>query len=163
MESQDVCEDQEDDGGTMMPTEILFYSRRKDYAFLSNFYPSPIMIDGLHWPTVEHYYQAKKTLDPAIRERIRVASTPAEAKRLGRNFKPRKDWENIKIKIMKKALWIKFTQNINLGVMLLGTGEAVLHEDSPHDRVWGIHGQDLLGKLLMEVRTGMRKGLGSIL
>jgi ribA/ribD-fused uncharacterized protein len=98
-----------------------------------------------------------------LRERIRIASTPAEAKRFGRSIKPRKDWEEIKIKVMKKALWIKFTQNINLGVMLLGTGEAVLHEDSPHDRVWGIHGQDLLGKLLMEVRTGMRKGLADIL
>lgn len=41
------------------------------YAFLSNFYPSPITIDNIQYPTVEHAFQAQKTLD--IKERIKIS------------------------------------------------------------------------------------------
>ncbi len=57
---------------------------------------------------------------------------------------------------MRKALYAKFIQNLDLREMLLATGDAELHEDSPTDMVWGRRGQDLLGKLLMELRAALR-------
>lgn len=58
---------------------------------------------------------------------------------------------------MRDALWFKFRNNDNLKKMLLGTGDAVLVEDSPIDDYWGIgengDGQNMLGKLLMELRS----------
>jgi len=55
-----------------------------EFAFLSNFYSSPVIYDGKKWPTVEHAFQAQKTLDEREQELIRTAKTPGKAKRLGR-------------------------------------------------------------------------------
>jgi len=60
----------------MIPPDgrILYFARdRADFVFLSHFYPSPILLDGEIWPTVEHYYQAQKSDDPAYRDAIRGA------------------------------------------------------------------------------------------
>jgi hypothetical protein len=62
---------------------ILFFSRdRPVFGFLSHFHPSPIVLDGDAWPTVEHYYQAHKSLDPEYKAAIRAASRPGDVKRL---------------------------------------------------------------------------------
>ena len=57
---------------------------REKYAFLSNFHPSEVGMDGLLYPTVEHAYQAAKTLNPGLRAAIRTAGTPGYAKQMGR-------------------------------------------------------------------------------
>ncbi len=54
------------------------------YAFLSNFYPCSIEVDEDVFPTNEHAFQAFKTDDPAERQKIRDAKTPASAKSLGK-------------------------------------------------------------------------------
>jgi len=59
------------------------------YAFLSNFYRAPVMLDGVGYPTVEHAYQAAKTGDPKEREWVRSAPSPGEAKRRGRRVRKR--------------------------------------------------------------------------
>ena len=57
---------------------------KDEYEFLSNFYPSPIYDNnGKEYPTVEHYFQAMKTLDSKKRELIRLAESPRKAKRIG--------------------------------------------------------------------------------
>lgn len=135
---------------------IYFYSN-KNHAFLSNFYPSPFVLDGRKWPTVEHYFQAQKTLSLKEQERIRQLKSPFLAKKVGRKVPLRKDWEIIKEKVMKKALYAKFTQNKDLKNKLLDTQDKVLHEDSPYDFYWGVKGQDRLGKLLMKLRSFLRE------
>lgn len=50
--------------------------------FLSNFHPSPVTMDGVIYPTVEHAYQAAKTIDHAEREVIRTSPGPGMAKNL---------------------------------------------------------------------------------
>ncbi len=57
---------------------------------------------------------------------------------------------------MKNGLRAKFTQNSDLKEKLLATGNAVLHEDSPTDMIWGAKGKDMLGKLLMQIREELR-------
>jgi len=62
---------------------ILYFGRdRATFGFLSHFHSAPILLDGEVWPTVEHYYQAQKSPDPAYRQAIRDAATPGRAKRL---------------------------------------------------------------------------------
>lgn len=72
----------------------------------------------------------------------------------------RKDWEQVKIDIMKECLLAKFTQNAKLKQLLLSTGESTIVEDSPRDDFWGIGkhktGKNMLGKLLMEVRSVLK-------
>jgi N-glycosidase YbiA len=143
-----------------MSNPVLFYGSSGLYAGLSNFYPAPIRIGGRVYPTVEHYFQSRKSRSRAKQEQIRGASTPAIAKHLGRDCTLREDWEKIKVGVMRRALRAKFRQHSELRALLLSTGDRPLHEDAPFDRVWGYlggEGQDLLGKLLMELRTELRE------
>lgn len=141
---------------------ILFYGPG-EHAYLSNFHYAPFEADGLMWPTVEHYFQAMKTLSLYDRKVVSRLETPGEAKRAGRSLQLRSDWENVKVDVMRDALRHKFTQHPDLAEKLLATGDEVLHEDSPTDKIWGWrdNGLDLLGKCLMEVRKELQeKGAG---
>lgn len=39
------------------------------YEFLSNFYPAPVTLDGVVYPTVENAFQAAKTGDILLKDR----------------------------------------------------------------------------------------------
>ncbi len=132
-----------------------------EYAFLSNFYPSPIFHDGIAYPTVEHFFQGMKTLDIAERKAIAGAPTPGKAKRMGRQVKLRSDWERVKAYYMELGLRLKF-ENPELAQKLIATGDEELIEGNWwHDNTWGscycdtcMHkaGRNMLGMLLMELR-----------
>jgi N-glycosidase YbiA len=146
-----------------MNNEPIFFWRAEDeFGAFSNFYPSPLMIDGYLWPTAEHYYQASKTLDLKEMEQIRKAPTPKEAKRLGQICTINSDWEEVKYAYMVHVLEIKFSQP-KFREMLLNTGNRPLYEASPYDQEWGTGeyngvgtGKNLLGKALMQTRSKLR-------
>lgn len=77
------------------------------------------------------------------------------------DLQPVSDWNTRKLGVMKTALMEKFTQNENLKKMLLGTGNAYIVENSPRDDYWGVgkdgNGKNMLGTLLMEVRSDIKK------
>lgn len=135
------------------------------FAFLSNFYPSPITHDGITYSTVEHFFQAMKTTNIDEKKAIAAATTPGQAKRMGRKVQLRSDWEKIKVDMMRLGLLLKF-QNPALAKKLIETNEEELIEgNSWHDNIWGscfcpkcanIPGRNLLGQLLMEVREDVR-------
>lgn len=135
---------------------IRFYShRRGPYAAFSNFYLSPIDLDGRRWRTVEHYFQAMKFFDRSRQERVRLAPTPAEAKRLGRSRGMRPDWDAVRLDVMRAGLRAKFGQR-RFAELLLSTGSAHLIEAAPRDYFWGEgadgSGANWLGRLLVELR-----------
>ena len=129
-------------------------------AFLSNFYHCLVEYEGMEYPSVEHAFQAAKTLDIEKRKAFQVCPTPKEAKACGRDLKLRPDWEDIKIDVMHNLVRDKFTRNLsydtNLTKLLLDTGDAYLEEGNNHgDRFWGTvkgEGRNELGKILMKVR-----------
>ncbi|MCL5101630.1 MAG: NADAR family protein [Candidatus Parvarchaeota archaeon] len=142
--------------------EILFYGRRRKYGFLSNMYLCPIKIDGVTYKSVEHYYQSRKAKKSEIRVWIASAPLAFFAFSSGRSLREKdmvKNWEGRKLKVMRKALYAKFTQNKELRKKLIKTADAVLHENSPTDLFWGMRGKDYLGKELMCLRERlMREG-----
>lgn len=143
-----------------MSSDTFFWTRHGTYGFLSNFFPSPIEVNGKVYLTVEHFYQANKTLIPEEKEMIESLETPREAKLAGYHVTLREDWEDIKESVMLTGLRAKFTQHLVLKEELLATGDAVLHEDSPWDKYWGYakgKGLDRLGKLLMQVREEVKE------
>lgn len=130
---------------------------------LSNFYPCLIEYEGLVFPSTEHAFQAAKSLDKADRKRFTVGGgclSAGRAKRKGRMLDLRKDWESVKISVMREILRTKFRQPM-LREYLLGTGEKKLVEGNHWgDTFWGVcrnKGQNWLGKLLMEVRKECRE------
>lgn len=143
--------------------EIKFYSVGDEYGEFSNFSGYPIQLDKKWWSTSEHYFQAKKFKEPEYQEEVRKAKTPMIAARLGRSRKRplRRDWESIKVQVMRKAVLAKFTQHLELQTLLLFTGEAKLVEHTANDSYWGDggdgSGKNMLGQILMEVRTQLRQ------
>ncbi len=129
---------------------------RGQYFFLSNFYPSPLSLGGTIFPTLEHAYQACKTLSWDHSERIRMCPTPGQAKRLGRRLPLRPGWEAKKVDTMLDLLRRKFYDTPELKALLLATGDIPLVEENDwNDTFWGVcngKGQNWLGKLLMQVR-----------
>ena len=135
-----------------------------EYAFLSNFYESPIEYEGIVYPTNEHFFQAMKTNDIEVRKAIAAADTPGKAKRMGRNVVLRADWEFVKKDVMLLGLRLKFC-DLYLRQRLRATGAHDLVEGNTwHDNTWGAcvcpecsnkEKKNLLGKLLMQVRAEM--------
>lgn len=142
---------------------INFYHTTEAYGCFSNFSRHSIRIEGKIWPTSEHYFQAKKFEDEALQEAVRRAKSPSIAARMGRDrTRPlRRDWESVKVAIMRDVLIAKFTQHDDIRALLLGTGEAMLVEHTVNDSYWGDggdgRGKNVLGRLLMEVREELRK------
>jgi ribA/ribD-fused uncharacterized protein len=140
------------------------------FRFLSNFWPCCIVMNGAPYSTLEHAYQASKTTNAIIRERIRRAPTPGKAKQMGGDsWILRSDWEDVKVEIMISLLREKFNpkRNLELSKLLLETGNQELVEGNKwHDNFWGIcqcescqkfkTGQNWLGKLLMQVRGELK-------
>lgn len=142
------------------------YSFTDEYEFLSNFhYPYCwVVLDGKKYISVEHAYQAAKTLDLALREQFRRIISPDKAKRLGKKLKLRRGWDHMRIDVMRQLLRQKFTPGSDLATRLLATQHVQLIEgNSWKDRFWGKIkrkgewvGQNQLGKLLMEIRDELR-------
>ncbi len=133
------------------------------FDFLSNFYPCKVVYDGDEYKSVEHAYQAAKTLDKRLRYVIGKAYCGGAAKRLGREVVIRPDWEEIKVSIMADLVRKKFKNDVELALQLLNTGDEGLEEGNTWgDRFWGVYkgrGENNLGKILMSVREEIRKDI----
>lgn len=144
--------------------EIKFYLANADYGYFSNFSRDSIFLKGKNWPTSEHYFQAQKFAGTKHEEDIRYAEKPMKAANMGRErTRPlRQDWEAVKDDIMREAVMAKFTQNKHLTSKILDTGQANIIEHTSNDRYWGDGGdgtgENMLGKILMEVREAIRTG-----
>lgn len=140
---------------------VLFWgNQHREWQGCSNMEIAPFTVDGKEYRSVEHYFQACKAATEWEHEMVRNATTPVEAKRLGREIRLRPDWEEVKLTVMRTGLTEKFRQNFRLRQLLLSTGNRPIHEDSPHDSEWGWmngEGQDRLGKLLMELRETLQR------
>lgn len=128
---------------------------RGRFRFLSNFWPVDIIFEGDAYPSVEHAYQAAKTLHKDDRDVIRRANTPGIAKRLGKKVPMRDDWDEVKLTIMRELLIQKFKSK-TLRSRLRELADVQLIEGNYWgDTFWGVckgKGENRLGKLLMEIR-----------
>lgn len=133
-----------------------------NYGFLSNFYSSQVTISNVWYPTVEHAYQAAKTLDLNWRYKIENCQSPGLAKRIGKLVPVRENWDEIKLTIMNYLLIQKFSYYKELENWLIGTFNKTLVEGNYWgDKFWGcawnkekevLEGENNLGKLLMKIR-----------
>jgi len=139
---------------------------------LSQWWPASFTVDGHTFATAEHYMMWRKATlfgDGEMAERILAARHPRAAKALGGSVAgfDQRAWDEQRVPIVVAGNHAKFRQHPELGAFLLRTGERVLVEASPVDRIWGIglarddpaatdpsrwRGLNLLGFALMEVR-----------
>lgn len=133
-------------------------SFRKEYFFLSNFYPCPVVYENLLYKSSEAAYQAAKIIGHEERRRFTTMS-PSEAKSEGGKVALRKDWDDVKLTVMYDILKNKF-RNPLLADALKATGTIHLVEGNRWgDTFWGVcsgEGKNELGKLLMKVREEVK-------
>ncbi len=132
------------------------WTRLGNYSIVTVFYK------GHAYQTVEHAYQAMKSLDPAVQKTIRDCPTPAVAKKVARQTVLRPDWEQVKNGIMLDLLREKFVQEPERSILLSTGDEHLVEGNWWGDRYWGEcpvgNGQNWLGRLLMQVRDELKEG-----
>jgi ribA/ribD-fused uncharacterized protein len=144
---------------------------------LSQWWPSPFTVDAVEYATAEHWMMARKARlfgDPEAERQVLAAGHPSLAKRAGRLVRDfdHAVWERERFRIVVEGSVHKFAAHPGLRDFLLNTGDRVLVEASPVDRVWGIgltatdeaaedpgrwRGLNLLGFALMEARTRLTR------
>ncbi len=155
---------------------ICFHNPNEENGFLSNWYLSPFIMNGMKFSSVEQYMMYRKAVsfnDDAVASEIMATDDVAVIKALGRSVSCYDDtvWSEIREKVVFDALQAKFSQNTYLKQQLLDTGDSILAECAVKDMIWGIgismkdpnrfdstkwRGRNLLGKLLMKVRETLR-------
>ena len=160
---------------------LCFWGHRKSgpsitKSCLSQWYESSFKRDGETFMTAEHFMMMEKARlfgNSEIADRILASKTPGEAKQLGREVEGfnQKVWQDARFGIVVEGNLLKFSQNKGLKDFLLSTGDRVLVEASPVDKIWGIglaadhphaetpskwQGLNLLGYALMDVRDQLK-------
>jgi len=144
---------------------------------LGQWQPSVFHGQHLTYSCAEQYMMAEKARvfgDEQTRKQIMEAGSPAKMKSLGQKVRHFEEdvWNQLKYAIVCNGNYLKFSQNKAMREYLLATGDKILVEASPMDRIWGIglagederagnviawRGQNLLGFALMEVRDDLRR------
>lgn len=139
----------------------------------SQWWPSAFTVDGVRYATAEHYMMAEKARlfgDEKIAAEVLAAKSPGAVQALGRRVRNfvQAGWDARRFDIVAAGNLAKFGQHPDLGAYLLGTGDRILVEASPIDRIWGIglaadderagnprrwRGLNLLGFALMAARA----------
>lgn len=172
------------------PLEFLFFwghrpnkSGNIGPSCFSQWWEQDFEVAGITYRTAEHWMMAEKARlfgDGAVLAQILATSSPAAAKNLGREVRhfDQPTWEAGRYGIVVAGNLHKFSQHAPLRNFLLQTGNRVLVEASPYDRIWGIglaqsapgienphawEGLNLLGFALMEVRDLLQQSNNPII
>ncbi len=159
---------------------IGFYHPYDPYGCFSNWYPAEFDYAGKHYANSEQYMMYQKVAmfsREDFADQIMQTSDPGTCKTIAGQpfdeFDPNV-WERTCYTVVKRGVKAKFAQNADILKTLLDTGTELLAECSARDRIWGIgidisdpdrtnvtkwKGQNLLGRILMEVREELRQEL----
>jgi ribA/ribD-fused uncharacterized protein len=155
-------------------SNIVYFWGKGDIA--SNFYPAKFHHMNENFNCSEQAYMWRKGLhfeDFAMANKILLLTDPGQQKKAGRLISGfnQLSWDAVKREVMFQVVLAKFSQNPELKDWLLSTGDALLVEASPYDKVWGIGlnkyeamstpqsewpGLNLLGLVLMDVRNALK-------
>ncbi|MFJ4965673.1 NADAR family protein [Streptomyces sp. NPDC088729] len=143
---------------------------------LSQWWPSAFTVDEVVYASAEHWMMAGKARlfgDGEAERAVLRAGSPAAAKTAGRLVRGFDEdvWIRERFALVVAGSVHKFGQDAELGRYLLDTGDRVLVEASPVDRIWGVglaadderverpgewRGLNLLGFALMAARERLR-------
>jgi len=150
---------------------ILFYG-----GIFSQWYKSDFTIGDITYSSAEQYMMANKAdvfNDSDSLKEIMATDDPRRQKAIGRKvkgFEPEK-WNEVAKRVVLAANVNKFTASQELKKAILSTGNKIIVEASPYDKIWGIglapddpkaldestwEGTNWLGEAVMEARKIIR-------
>ena len=155
---------------------ICFHNPEEENGFLSNWYQSDFVIDGVRFSSMEQFMMYQKAMyfhDAEKAQHILATDDVSLIKEYGRQVAGNKEsiWNGIRQIVIYEGLIAKFSQNSVLCKQLLDTQDAILAECAVKDLIWGIglsmkdakrleiaqwRGQNLLGYALMMVRNRLK-------
>ena len=153
---------------------ILIRKVKEPHGWLGNMSPYPVDFDGKQFRTTEALFQSLRFQNEEVIEAIRAEKSPMAAKFAAKKHKQRMVVEPLSVADvdnMRVCLKLKLEQHLELRDRLLATGEAKIVEDCSKRKrgsglFWGAAhddgawvGQNVLGKLWMEIRHGLRTSL----
>jgi ribA/ribD-fused uncharacterized protein len=153
-------------------THVLFWS-----GIYSQWYPASFSVNGVRYNCAEQYMMAEKARefnDTAALAKIMATDDPREQKALGRTVKGFDEarWNKIAKEVVYEASMAKFLSDPKLKQKLLDTGDRMIVEASPKDKIWGIglgeddprcldpkqwKGTNWLGECLMRARESIKQ------
>jgi ribA/ribD-fused uncharacterized protein len=159
---------------------VFFFSGNSalnENQYLSALYEAPIQVEGMTFPTVEHYFQwskAKQFGDAEAQAKILKTPSAKSVKAYGKKVKNFNEeaWTEVSQGVMRTGLKAKFMQHPELLKKLRETGTRPLAEADPRGKFWGIGtsadtskandpakwpGKNIMGKLLEEIRTELKE------
>lgn len=159
-----------------MSNILGFYAPDQENGYLSNWYPCSFKYGRYTYSSAEQFMMAQKAAlfrDYGVFFKILDTDDQSAIKKLGKQVANYDDavWNQLRGPMMRRGLRAKFQQNPDLMKKLLATGNMVLAECATRDKIWGIglsvdddrikdpqewRGQNLLGTVLMEVRSDLR-------
>ena len=137
-------------------------------------YIIPTLVDGVTYPTTEHYLMVQKArmfADEKAVQKVMKAKSAKSAKGVSIEGAKEEEWDTKKDDAMRVILRAKFTQHPELRKQLLETGKSVLGYANARDKYWSIGtsedtdkaknpkkwpGKNMVGVLLMELRETLR-------
>jgi ribA/ribD-fused uncharacterized protein len=148
---------------------VVFKKTNERFGGLSNMAPGfPLVVNGVHIPTSEALYQACRFPHmPKVQRLVISQPSPMTAKMKSKPHRKnsRSDWNQVRVGIMRWCLRVKLAQNWQkFSELLLATNNHPIVEESRKDDFWGakplengmLVGQNVLGRLLMELREELR-------
>lgn len=141
--------------------QIFFYEH--EFYVFSNYSSFMLEWNGKLYPTSEHAYHSEKFEDENLKEQLRNTRSAHDSQVFANTNKDkrRKDWDDVKLDIMREILKAKVSQHPYVMKKLVESGDKELIEDSWRDDFWGWgpnkDGANHLGKLWMEIRSELVK------
>jgi len=151
---------------------VVVYKTKEDFGGLSNMASGyPLQVNGVRILTTEALYQSCRFPHRSeVQREIIGQHSPMTAKMKSKPHRKdsRPDWDEVRYKIMRWCLRVKLAQNYEeFGRLLLATRDRPIVEQSRKDDYWGakladeagdtLVGQNVLGRLLMELREKLRE------
>lgn len=135
----------------------------EEHRFLSNYHECEIIYDGIIYGSTESAYQSAK-FPISLRKQFTNIS-PKDAKALGSKLRMGKEevekWDQKRLDVMREICEYKFFNHPELAQRLLETGDKYLEETNTwNDCFYGVshgYGENHLGKILMDIRTKLKK------
>ena len=146
-------------------SSVVFLKTKEAFGGLSNMAGGfPLLVNGVRICTSEALYQACRFPHlPDVQGLIIAQRSPMTAKMKGKPYRhdSRRDWNRVRVNVMRWCLRVKLAQNWEFfSKLLLDTGDLPIVEQSRKDDFWGARplddrtlvGMNVLGRLLMELR-----------
>ena len=157
---------------TIQINECVVFSKTKEaFGGFSNMSMEyPLEVNGMVFPTSEHFYQCMKYVDhPEVQREILGERNPLLMKNKQKKHREliRKDWEDLKEIIMEVTVHLKLvTHWVKFGNLLMESGTKEIVERSKKDSFWGmipqvsnpdlLVGENKLGLILSRFRELIR-------